>query len=70
MSGLPGTDPDGKRPSWTVIPWDSVYKETLDYQWNEVAVPFWKEIQELAAEHDVTWRSRCTPTTSCSTPRP
>ena len=53
MSGLPGTDPDGKRPSWTVIPWDSVYKETLDYQWNEVAVPFWKEIQELAAEHDV-----------------
>ena len=39
MSGLPGTDPDGKRPSWTVIPWDSVYKETLDYQWNEVAVP-------------------------------
>ena len=53
MSGLPGTDPDGKRPSWTVIPWDSVYKETLDYQWDEVAVPFWKEIQELAAEHDV-----------------
>ena len=53
MSGLPGTDPDGKRPSWTVIPWDSVYKETLDYQWHEVAVPFWKEIQQLAAEHDV-----------------
>jgi len=53
MSGLPGTDPDGKRPSWTVIPWDSVYKETLDYQWKEVAVPFWKEIQQLAAENDV-----------------
>ena len=52
MSGLPGTDPDGKRPSWTVIPWDSVYKETLDYQWN-VAVPFWKDIQKLAAESDV-----------------
>src|SRR5680860_962900 len=53
MSGLPGTDPDGKRPSWTVIPWDSVCKETLDYQWKEVAVPFWKEIQQLAAENDV-----------------
>ena len=35
------------------IPWDSVYKETLDYQWNEVAVPFWKEIQALAADSDV-----------------
>jgi sugar phosphate isomerase/epimerase len=53
MSGLPAAESGGTRPSWTVIPWDSVYKETLDYQWNEVAVPFWKEIQELAAEHDV-----------------
>jgi sugar phosphate isomerase/epimerase len=40
MSGLPAAEAGGTRPSWTVIPWDSVYKETLDYQWNEVAVPF------------------------------
>src|SRR3712207_2294081 len=53
MSGLPATEAGGTRPSWTVIPWDSVYKETLDYQWDEVAVPFWKEIQLLAAEHQV-----------------
>ena len=53
MSGLPATEAGGTRPSWTVIPWDSVYKETLDYQWDEVAVPFWKEIQLLAAEHGV-----------------
>ena len=53
MSGLPAAEAGGTRPSWTVIPWDSVYKETLDYQWNEVAVPFWKEIQALAAESDV-----------------
>ena len=25
----------------------------MDYQWEEVAVPFWKDIQLLAAEHDV-----------------
>jgi sugar phosphate isomerase/epimerase len=36
-----------------VIPWDSVYKETLDYQWTEVAVPFWREIQQLAADNGV-----------------
>ncbi len=53
MSGLPAAEPGGTRPSWTVIPWDSVYLETLDYQWHEVAVPFWKDIQRLAAEHDV-----------------
>jgi sugar phosphate isomerase/epimerase len=53
MSGLPAPEAGGSRPSWTVLPWDSVYKETLDYQWQQVAVPFWTEIQQLAAEHDV-----------------
>ena len=53
MSGLPAAEPGGTRPSWTVIPWDSVYKETLDYQWDQVAVPFWTEIEALAAEYDV-----------------
>ncbi len=52
MSGLPAAEEGGTRPSWTVIPWDSVYKETLDYQWG-VAVEFWKEIQALADAHDV-----------------
>jgi sugar phosphate isomerase/epimerase len=53
MSGLPAAERGGSRPSWTVIPWDSVYKETLDYQWEEVAIPFWTEIEALAAENDV-----------------
>ena len=53
MSGLPAAEAGGTRPSWTVIPWDSVYKETLDYQWDEVAVPYWQEVQQLAAEHGV-----------------
>ncbi|TCC36337.1 sugar phosphate isomerase/epimerase family protein [Kribbella speibonae] len=53
MSGLPAAEPGGTRPSWTVIPWDSVYKETLDYQWDEVAVPFWTGIDTLAAQYDV-----------------
>jgi sugar phosphate isomerase/epimerase len=53
MSGLPAAERGGTRPSWTVMPWDSVYMETLDYQWDEVVVPFWTEIQALAAENDV-----------------
>jgi sugar phosphate isomerase/epimerase len=53
MSGLPAAEPGGTRPSWTVIPWDSVYKDTLDYQWDEVAIPFWTGIEALAAENDV-----------------
>ncbi len=53
MSGLPASDPGGAYPSWTVEPWHSVYLDARDYQWNEVAIPFWKDIQARAADADV-----------------
>ncbi len=53
MSGLPASDPGGHLPSWTVQPWDSAYLDARDYQWNEVAVPYWKDIQARAADADV-----------------
>lgn len=53
MSGLPAAEPGGGRPSWAVNPWDSVYLDTLDYQWNDVVIPFWKEIDLLARDHNV-----------------
>jgi sugar phosphate isomerase/epimerase len=53
MSGLPASDPSGKYPSWTVEPWHSVYLDARDYQWNEVAIPFWRDIQARAADADV-----------------
>ena len=49
MSGTPGTDPGARLPAWTVIPWDSAYMEAREYQWNEVAIPFWKDIEARAA---------------------
>lgn len=53
MSGLPGTDAKATLPSWTVLPWDSAYLDARDYQWNEVAIPYWKDIQSRAADADV-----------------
>jgi len=53
MSGLPAGEPGGKVANWVVNPWDSQYLDVLDYQWSEVAVPFWKDIQARAADHDV-----------------
>jgi sugar phosphate isomerase/epimerase len=53
MSGLPGGDPRATLPSWTVLPWDSAYLDARDYQWDEVAVPFWRDIQARAADADV-----------------
>jgi len=53
MSGLPGTDPGAALPAWTVLPWDSAYLDARDYQWNSVALPYWRDIQARAAAADV-----------------
>jgi sugar phosphate isomerase/epimerase len=53
MSGLPASDPGGRLPSWTVEPWHSVFLDARDYQWHEVAVPYWKDIQARARDADV-----------------
>ena len=37
----------------TSLPWDSAYLDARDYQWNEVAIPYWKDIQARAADADV-----------------
>lgn len=52
MSGLPGGEPGATRPNWIVNAWNSGALDVLDYQW-AVAVDFWKEITQLAQEHDV-----------------
>jgi sugar phosphate isomerase/epimerase len=53
MSGLPGTDAGAALPAWTVLPWESSSLDARDYQWNEVAIPYWKDIQARAADADV-----------------
>lgn len=53
MSGTPAASATGTFPAWNVLPWHSVYLDVRDYQWNEVAIPFWKKVQDVAAGHDV-----------------
>jgi sugar phosphate isomerase/epimerase len=53
MSGLPASDPGGRLPSWTVEPWHSVFLDARDYQWQQVAIPYWKDIQARARDADV-----------------
>jgi sugar phosphate isomerase/epimerase len=52
MSGLPGGEPGATHPNWVVNAWNSAALDVLDYQW-QVAVPFWREIDALAGDHDV-----------------
>jgi sugar phosphate isomerase/epimerase len=53
MSGLPGNGSGGTLPAWTVLPWESSQLDARDWQWNEVALPYWKDVQARAADADV-----------------
>jgi sugar phosphate isomerase/epimerase len=52
MSGAPGGEPGTKVPVWNPLPWWSPFLDVQDHQW-AVAVPYWKHIQQRAADADV-----------------
>lgn len=53
MSGLPGGEPGSTVPNWVVNAWNTGALDVLEYQWDKVVVPFWKEIDRLAADNGV-----------------
>ena len=53
FSGCPGSDPDAKQPSWVTCAWPPEYPAVLEWQWEKVLVPYWKEAVKFAADHGV-----------------
>lgn len=43
FSGCPGDGAGSTRPNWVTCSWPTIYSEILEYQWNEVLIPYWKE---------------------------
>lgn len=54
FSGCPGDAPGAKYPNWVTCPWPEDFLKILDYQWNEVLIPYWKKAAAFAREHGVT----------------
>lgn len=50
FSGCPGDCPESKNPNWVTCGWPPEYGEILEWQWNEVLIPYWKETAALAKE--------------------
>lgn len=50
MSGLPVGCPGDKTPVWITTSWPPETQDILDYQWNEVAIPVWREIVRKAKD--------------------
>ena len=53
FSGCPGGGPRDRTPNWVTCPWPTDYLEILEYQWKEVAIPYWKAAVARAARHGI-----------------
>ena len=53
FSGCPGDHDGAKYPNWVTCPWPEDFLAVLDYQWNEVLIPYWKETVKFANAHGV-----------------
>ncbi|WP_437272193.1 sugar phosphate isomerase/epimerase family protein [Staphylococcus succinus] len=55
MSGLPPASPNDETPNWitTTVSWPPELKVALDYQWYEVAIPYWKQLVPIAKQYGI-----------------
>ena len=52
MSGLPAA-PGDRYPNWITVAWPPETAEILKYQWEEVAIPYWRDLANYAAGLEV-----------------
>lgn len=53
FSGCPGDCPQSRYPNWVTCPWPDDYGKILDYQWNEVLIPYWQKTAAFLNDHGV-----------------
>lgn len=54
FSGCPGDSENSLYPNWVTCPWPDDFMKILDYQWNEVLIPYWKKTAKFAIDHGVS----------------
>jgi hypothetical protein len=52
FSGTAGDSDEAKQPNWPVVPWLLEYGDILIWQCENKLIPYWKEIGELAEQHN------------------
>ncbi|MEM7461184.1 MAG: sugar phosphate isomerase/epimerase [Pseudomonadota bacterium] len=53
MSGLPAGSAQDKMPNWVVSSWPPETQDILRYQWEDVLLPYWHGISELAGRSGI-----------------
>ena len=54
FSGCPGDSEHSKFPNWVTCPWPEDFYHVLNYQWDEVLIPYWKTEVEFCKAHGIT----------------
>ena len=54
FSGCPGDHPGAKYSNWVTCLWPEDFSNILEYQWNEVLIPYWQSAVKKAANFGVT----------------
>jgi sugar phosphate isomerase/epimerase len=53
FSGCPGDESGGRCPNWITCAWPPEFADTLRWQWDACAIPYWQAQNDLAARHGV-----------------
>ncbi len=53
FSGCPGDSEGSKYPNWVTCPWPPDFGKILEWQWDEVAIPYWSAKNAYLEEHNV-----------------
>lgn len=53
FSGCPGDSENSKYPNWVTCPWPPDFLKILEWQWDEVAIPYWTEKNRFLEENNV-----------------
>src|SRR5436305_1071573 len=53
FSGCPGGAPGDRTPNWVTCAWPPEYPSILEYQWNDVLVPYWQRKSMEARQEGV-----------------
>jgi len=53
FSGCPGDSEGSKYPNWVTCPWPPDFLKILEWQWDEVAIPYWTGKNAFLEEHNV-----------------
>ena len=53
FSGCPGDHEGARYPNWVTCPWPDDYLKILEWQWNDVVIPYWVNAAAFAADHGV-----------------